>query len=280
MALSHPTPVQARTIARHHLTFLGSGDAPMLFCHGFGMDQTLWRRLAPGFAGRHRVVLMDHVGSGASDVGAYRRERYGALEGYIQDVLEVVAAFDLHDLVFVGHSVSAMIGLQAALREPGRFRCLVMLGASPRYLDDAGYRGGFTQRDVDELLTAFDLNREAWAGELARATVADPRRPDVAGEVERAFLAAEPSILRHFARTTFAVDARPSLGACRHPVLLLQSREDPSVPVAVSEYLKDAIPGARLHYLATSGHFAQLSAPGEVAGAMEAFLATLEPGHG
>ncbi len=273
------TPVQTRSIALHHLMFLGEAGRPMVFCHGFGMDQTLWRHLAPRYADRHRVVLMDHVGSGASDTAAYRRDRYTTLEGYIQDVLSVLEAFDLREVVFVGHSVSAMVGLEASLRAPERFHSLIMLGASPRYLVDEDYPGGLTGRDVEDLLTGFDLNREAWADQMARQAAANPGRPELAQEVKRAFLAAEPSILRQFARTTFAVDVRSDLGACRHPVLLLQSREDPIVPVAVSEYLKEAIPGARLHFLETSGHFAQLSAPDEVGQAMDLFLDRLERRH-
>jgi sigma-B regulation protein RsbQ len=248
----------------------------MLFCHGFGMDQTLWRHLAPHFSERYRIMLMDHVGSGASDLGAYRLGRYATIEGYIQDLLGLLASFELRDVVYVGHSVSAMIGLEASLREPGRFSCLIMLGASPRYLDDAGYRGGLTGKDVEDLLAGFDANREAWAEQMARLAAENPERPEIAKEVERKFLSAEPSILRQFARATFAVDARAKLGACRLPVLLLQSREDPLAPVPVSEYLKAGIPGSRLHYLGTSGHFAQLSAPEEVARAMHAFLADLE----
>jgi sigma-B regulation protein RsbQ len=245
----------------------------MLFCHGFGMDQTLWRLLAPRYEATHRVILMDHVGSGRSDPAAYDSARYASLDGYVDDVLQVCRAFDLRNVIYVGHSVSGMIGLRASLREPGRFACLVMVGASARYLDAPGYRGGFTQADIDELLEAFDLNREAWAGHLARVATADPGRPDVARTVEEAFLHAEPAILRRFANVTFAVDDRALLERCRVPVLLLQSRRDPIVPEEASRYLASQLPGARLVFLETAGHFAQLSAPDEVAVHMDAFLA-------
>jgi sigma-B regulation protein RsbQ len=198
----------------------------------------------------------------------------------VEDVLELCRIFDLRDLVFVGHSVGAMVGLRAALRAPERFAALIMLGASSRYLDDEGYTGGFTERDVEELLAGFDTNREAWTDQMARTATAQPHRPDMVEEVKAKFLSAEPSLLRQFARATFSVDCRGDLGTCRTPVLLLQSREDPIVPVAVSEFLRSSIPGATLRYLGTSGHFAQLSAPEEVVEAMRAFLASLEASRG
>jgi sigma-B regulation protein RsbQ len=266
-------PAQAALVRRHHLTFLGAQGPPMLFCHGLGMDQTLWRALAPGFADRHRVILMDLVGSGRSDLTAYRLGQYASIQGHIDDLATLVRTLDLRGLVYVGHSVGAMVGLAAALDMPERFAALVMLGASPRYLEDGDYHGGFQPRDVAELLEGFDANREAWTGQMAAA--ANPDRPELAEEVRTRFLDADPSILRQFVQATFAVDFRRDLGWCRTPALLLQSREDPIVPVAVSEYLARALPGARLRYLATSGHFASLSAPGEVAAAMDEFLAGL-----
>ncbi|BDU78128.1 alpha/beta fold hydrolase [Mesoterricola sediminis] len=266
------TPL-AQVQRRHRLTVLGAGGPPMLFCHGFGTDQSLWRLLAPRFGNTHQVVLMDHVGTGGSDTSAYRKERYASLDGYVEDVLEVCRVLDLRNLVYVGHSVSAMIGLRAALAEPERFACLAMVGASPRYLEDADYHGGFTASDVEELLEAFDLNREVWASHLAVTAAAAPEQPWIVQEIEAQFLHAVPAILRQFARVTFSVDDRPLLGRCPVPVLLLQSREDPIVPEAVSHYLAAGLPEAHLVFLDTAGHFAQLSAPDEVERHLRAFLA-------
>lgn len=270
-----PEPAQAAAVRRHHLTFAGTQGPPMLFCHGLGMDQTLWRQLAPGFAASHRVILMDLAGSGRSDLGTYRLGQYATVQGHIDDLVGLCRDLDLRDLVFVGHSLGAMLGLSAALAMPERFAALVMLGASPRYLDDAGYPGGFRARDVAELLEAFDADREAWSGQMAATTAGHPDRPELAQEVRARFLGADPAMLRQFIQATFAVDFRRDLGWCRTPALLLQSRADPVVPVAVSEYLARAIPGATLRYLETSGHFASLSAPGEVAAAIRGFLDTL-----
>lgn len=281
--MKEPSPndrPQAEAAARHNLRFEGAEGRPMLLCHGFGMDQTLWRNLVPRFRGNHRVILMDHVGSGGSDLGAYRLETYASIDGYVKDVLDLCRVLDLRDLVFVGHSVSAMVGLLAAQRAPERFACLIMVGASPRYLDDAGYRGGFSREDVEELLAGFDVNRQAWTEQMAKVATGNPDHPEWAEEVAARFMSADPVVLRQFARTTFGVDARSALAACRTPTLLLQSREDPIVPVEVSEYLKGAIPGAVLRYLNASGHFPQMSSPGELGDAIAAFVEGLGPRRG
>jgi len=255
----------------------------MLFCHGFGMDQTLWRNLLPAFQDAHQVILMDLIGCGGSDLGAYRRDKYASIRGHVEDLVELCRVLDLRDLVYVGHSVGAMIGLQAALAAPERFAGLVMVGASPRYLDDEGYRGGFTAQDVEDLLAGFDTNRQAWSEQLGRLAVAHPEHPDHPDwvrEVCGRFQSTDPAIFRTFAQATFAVDFRADLGACRTPVLLLQSREDPIVPVAVSEYLRSAIPESALQYLACAGHFPQLTAPRSLTDAISAFLGRLEQPRG
>jgi sigma-B regulation protein RsbQ len=270
--MTSPTPPQEACIRRHHLTFLGQGERPMLFCHGFGTDQSMWRLVAPHFVPSRRVVLMDLAGSGDSDPDAYRRETHGTLEGHARDVADVCRAFDLRELVFLGHSVGGMIGLLASLQAPERFRALVMLGASARYLDDGDYRGGFREADVEDLIDAFDANRAAWADRLATQAMGNPQRPELAGELRLLFQRANPSILRHFARVTFTADCRAVLPLCRPPVLLLQAQDDVVVPMEAAHYLRDHLPDARLTLLEAQGHFAQLSAPGAVAAAIQAFL--------
>ena len=260
---------------RNNLSLSGRGSRPLVFSHGFGIDQTIWRLLTPAFEASHRIMTLDLVGSGQSDREAYRKAKYQTLDGYVDDLLEICAAFALQDITYVGHSVSAMIGLLAVLREPARFRSLVMLGASPRYLNDVGYEGGFTPEGVEDLLRAFDANREAWANHLSSITTLNAHRPELAQEVSRRFQVADASIARHFAQVTFAIDLRARLAECPVPTLLLQSRKDIIVPVGVSEYLARSIPGARLVFLRSEGHFAQLSDPAEVAEAIAGFLERL-----
>jgi sigma-B regulation protein RsbQ len=280
MATPQATEAQASCQALHNLTFLGQSGRPMLFCHGFGIDQTMWRHVAPAFSAGHRVVLMDHVGSGGSDRGAYRRGKYASLDGYVQDVLGVCRTFDLREVILVGHSVSAMIGLLASLAEPERFSSLIMIGASPRYLNQGDYQGGFTEADVADLIDALDANPSVWAEQLSAQAMANGNRPELAEELRLQFCSGNPAILRQFAKVTFSVDCRAALPGCRTPVLLLQSRQDAIVPVQVSEYLRAALPDAELVYLEAAGHYAQLSAPEEVTSAMVAFLAGRERVHG
>jgi sigma-B regulation protein RsbQ len=163
---------------RNNVKVFGRGSQPMVFAHGFGCDQNMWRFVAPAFEDDYRIVLFDYVGSGGSDLGAYDPERYSSLDGYADDVLDVIRALDLRDVIFVGHSVSAMIGVLAANREPDRFDRLILVGPSPRYLNDApDYVGGFERGDIEGLLETMDRNFIGWANFLAPAIMKNPERP-------------------------------------------------------------------------------------------------------
>jgi sigma-B regulation protein RsbQ len=234
------------TVARHNVRFLGSGPRPMLFAHGFGCDQRMWRHVAPAFADNHRVVLFDHVGSGGSDLDAYDATRYGSLHGYAEDVLALCDTLDLRDVVFVGHSVSAMIGVLAANREPSRFARLVLVCPSPCYRNEPPhYAGGFERDQLDELLELMDHDRDGFARYLAPVVTANPDRPELACELEASFCASDPWILRRFAEATFLSDNRADLPRVRVPSLILQSAEDAIAPPAVGAYVHAHTPGAR-----------------------------------
>jgi sigma-B regulation protein RsbQ len=207
-------------LARNNVTVQGPDDAPpMLFAHGFGCDQHMWRHVAPAFAADHRVVLFDHVGAGGADPAAWDPERYASLDGYASDVLEICAALDLTGVVFVGHSVSAMIGVLAARREPERFAKLVLVGPSPRYVDDEGYHGGFSREDIEGLLESLDSNFLGWSSAMAPVIVGNPDRPELGEELTNSFCRTDPEIARHFARVTFLSDNRADLAAVRTPAL-------------------------------------------------------------
>jgi sigma-B regulation protein RsbQ len=244
----------------------------MIFAHGFGCDQNMWRFVAPAFAHDHRVVLFDHVGAGASDLSAYDPERYATLDGYAQDVLEIGAELDLHDAVFVGHSVSAMIGVLAAQRAPERIGALVLVGPSPRYIDDEGYSGGFSRADIEELLESLDSNFLGWSSAMAPVIMANPDRPELGEELTASFCRTDPEIAQRFARVTFLSDNRADLATVSVPTLVLQCSEDAIAPPAVGEYVHRAIAGSRLHRLAATGHCPNLSAPEETVAAIRAFL--------
>ncbi len=244
----------------------------MLFAHGFGCDQNMWRLVAPAFEDRYRVVLFDHVGAGKSDLSAYDRRRHSSLEGYADDVLEICAALELERVVFVGHSVSAMIGVLAAIREPERFDRLVLVGPSPCYVDDGDYVGGFTRDDIDELLDSLDSNYLGWSSAMAPVIMGNPDRPELGEELTNSFCATDPDIARQFARVTFLSDNRLDLPRVGIPTLVLQCADDPIAPRSVGEYVHGQIPGSRFAELDASGHCPNLSAPKETVAAIEAFL--------
>ena len=263
------TALQRNNVVEH-----GPPDArPMVFAHGFGCDQNMWRHVWPEFAQDHRVVLFDHVGAGGSDASAFDRDRYSSLRGYADDVLEICRELDLTDVVFVGHSVSAMIGVLAAAAEPERFGRLVLVGPSPRYIDDEDYAGGFTREDIEGLLASMDSNYLGWSGAMAPVIMGNGDRPELGEELTSSFCRADPEIARHFARVTFLSDNRADLAGMRTPSLVLQCAQDVIAPDAVGEYVDRQLPDSRLVRLAATGHCPNLSAPEETVAAIEAFLA-------
>ena len=248
------------------------GGQPMLFAHGFGCDQNMWRLVVPAFEDRYRVVLFDHIGAGRSDLSAYDRRRHSSLDGYADDVLEICAALELERAIFVGHSVSTMIGVVAAIREPERFEKLVLIGPSPCYVDDGDYVGGFSRDDIDELLESLDSNYLGWSSAMAPLIMGNPDRPELGEELTNSFCATDPEIARQFARVTFLSDNRLDLPRVRIPTLVLQCSDDPIAPRPVGEYVRDQIPDSRLVQLDATGHCPNLSAPEETVAAIEAFL--------
>jgi sigma-B regulation protein RsbQ len=262
-----------RVVRRNNVTLGGREDGqPLVFAHGFGCDQNMWRFVAPAFADRYRIVLFDHVGAGRSDLSAYDDEKYASLDGYASDVLELCAELDLRDVVFVGHSVSSMIGVLAANREPQRFAKLVLVAPSPRYLDDEGYVGGFGADDIDELLESLDSNYLGWSHAMAPVIMANPERPELGAELTESFCRTDPELARRFARVTFLSDNREDLAEVRVPTLVLQCSSDAIAPREVGDFVGRSIPDSRLLVLQATGHCPNLSAPEETVAAMESFL--------
>ena len=264
---------EMHTTQRNAVTLTGDQSGqPMMFAHGYGCDQNMWRFVAPAFAATHRVVLFDHVGNGRSDLSAYDDDRYSTLDGYAGDVLEILHDNDLSDVIFVGHSVSAMIGLLAAAREPGLFHRLVMIGPSPRYLDDEDYRGGFAKSDLDGLLDALDSNYLGWSTAIAPVIMGNPDRPELGRELTNSFCATDPAIARKFAAVTFLSDNRPDLARCRTPALVMQCSDDVIAPTVVGEYVHRHLPQSTYVALNATGHCPNLSAPEETVAAISDYL--------
>lgn len=244
----------------------------MVFAHGFGCDQTMWRHVAPRFADRFAVVTFDYVGAGGSDTAAYDSDRYRTLDGYAQDVVEIGRALDLVDAIFVGHSVSAMIGALAAIRAPAMFGTLVMVCPSPRYVDDVGYPGGFSQADIDELIAALEENPLAWSASMAPAIMGTPDQPDLGAELTESFCRLDPRIASDFARAIFSADNRADLPKVAARTLILQCRQDILASEAIGAYVHDHVPDSEMVVLDAIGHCPNLSAPDQVVAAMRDFL--------
>ncbi|MFE8974877.1 alpha/beta fold hydrolase [Streptomyces cyaneofuscatus] len=258
---------------RNNVTVTGCVDGPvLLLAHGFGCDQNMWRLVVPTLADSYRVVLFDYVGSGRADPSAWDERRYSSLDGYAQDVLEVVEELDLREVTFVGHSVSAMVGVLAAAKSPGRIARLVMVAPSPRYIDDEGYRGGFSAADIDELLESLESNYLGWSAAMAPVIMGNDDRPELGQELTAAFCATDPDMARIFARTTFLSDSREDLKTVSVPTLILECRQDVIAPREVGAYVRDAIPASRLVTLEATGHCPQLSAPQATAAAIVDFV--------
>ena len=262
-------------LTRNNVQVHGPADGqPMLFAHGFGCDQSMWRFVWPAFGERYRIVLFDHVGYGGSDATAFDPRRHSSLEGYANDVVAICDELDLDRLVFVGHSVSAMIGVLAAIARPERFARLVLVGPSPRYLDDEGYVGGFSEEDIAGLLESLESNYLGWSSAMAPVIMGNPDRPELSEELTNSFCRTDPAIAAAFARATFLGDNRRDLERVHTPTLVLQSSDDVIAPLPVGEYVHDRLPDSQFVLLDAVGHCPNLSAPDETIAAIERFLAT------
>ena len=260
---------------RNNVSLAGSGDKTIVFAHGFGCDKTVWRQLAETFVHSHRLVLFDLVGSGGSDLSAYDRQKYSSLQGYADDLLEIVDDVGGAPVFFVGHSVSAMIGLLAANTAPDRFAGQIMLGPSACYVDDEGYRGGFSRADIDDLLDTMDANYLGWSSAMAPAIMGAPDRPELGKDLANSFCRTDPEIAKHFARTTFLSDHRADLARSSVPTLVVQCSDDLIAPVEVGEFIHQSMPGSRLVVIDNIGHCPHLSAPAASGAAIARFLAEL-----
>ncbi|MFT6826821.1 MAG: sigma-B regulation protein RsbQ [Roseivirga sp.] len=259
-------------VKRNKVKISGSGDKVMLFAHGFGCDQNMWRFITPAFEENYKIVLFDHVGSGKSDLSAYDYEKYDSLEGYADDIIEFCNELSLKDIIFVGHSVSAMIGVHSVIKEPTLFKELIMIGPSPRYINDKNYVGGFREEDINELLESMDSNYLGWSRSITPAIMGNPDKPELAEELNNSFCQNDPEIAKHFAKVTFLGDERDYLKRLSIDTLILQCSSDIIAPIEVGKYVHESVTGSKLTILDATGHCPHLSAPTETIQAINDFL--------
>jgi sigma-B regulation protein RsbQ len=259
-------------VSRNNVRIFGKGSQVMMFAHGFGCDQNMWRYLTPAFENDYRVVLFDYVGAGQSDKSAYNKERYSSLQGYAQDILDICTELELRDVIFIGHSVSAMIGLLAALNNPALFTKLIMVGPSPCYVNDGDYKGGFNRSDLEGLLETMEKNYIGWANFLAPNIMANADRPELGAELTASFCSTDPVIARQFAEATFFSDNREDLGKLKTPTLILQCSEDIIAPLEVGDYLSKHLPKSTLRVMKATGHCPHMSEPQETIALIKEYL--------
>ncbi|WP_320939147.1 alpha/beta hydrolase [Lysinibacillus capsici] len=259
-------------VVRNNVTILGQGDQPLIFAHGFGCDQNMWRFITPAFMEKYQIILFDYVGSGNSDTNAYSSEKYQSLQGYVQDVLDIIETLSLQNSIFVGHSISAMIGLLASIQHPDYFKKLIMIGPSPCYLNDDGYRGGFERSDIAELLDMMEMNFTGWASYMAPIAMSNPEQPALTQELKQTFIAADPIIAKEFAEVTFLSDHRSELSKVSVPSLIIQCSEDSIVPIGVGDYLHHHLKNSTLQLMEAKGHYPHISHPNETIQCIADFL--------
>lgn len=259
-------------VKRNNVKVFGEGEQPIVFAHGFGCDQEVWKEVYPAFEKEYKIVLFDYVGSGHSDSSAFNCARYDKLEGYAEDMLDVIHDLNLHSVILAGHSISSMIGLLAAIRQPELFEQLIFVTPSPCYINDEGYVGGFERCDIEALLERMDKNYMEWAGFMGPMAMQNADRPELAEALTKQFSSANQETVKHFARATFFADYRNQLSRLRVPALILQSQEDFVVPVEVGEYLHRMMPGSTLRIIDAKGHYPHLSAPNVIIAEMKRYL--------
>jgi sigma-B regulation protein RsbQ len=258
---------------RNNVHVHSDGPVTLLFAHGFGCDQSMWRFLSPSFHDRFRVVTFDSVGSGGSDLNAYDRRKYASLHGYADDVLEIVDEFSAGPVVFVGHSVSAIVGLLATIKAPDKFAAQIMVGPSPCYINDGDYVGGFTRDDIADILVTMEGNYLGWSSNMAPAIMGVPEQPQLRTELTDSFCRNDPEIARHFAEATFLSDHRADVPKSRTPALILQCSDDLIAPLQVGQFMHRNMPGSVLRIINNVGHCPHMSAATASYEAMDHFIA-------
>jgi sigma-B regulation protein RsbQ len=251
----------------------------MLFAHGFGCDQNMWRFVTPAFEKDYQIVLFDYVGSGRSDLQAYDPERYANLDGYAQDVLDICAALELKNALYVGHSVSGVIGMLASIREPDRFKRLILIGPSPCYINDQpSYVGGFERSDIEDMLNVMEKNYIGWANFLAPVVMKNQEQPELTRELEESFCSTDPKIARRFAEATFFSDNRSDLQKVTIPSLIMQCSEDAIAPLEVGDYLARNLAQSTLRVMEATGHCPHMSHPEETIQIIKQYLSNMHSG--
>jgi len=262
----------ADVIRRNNVQIFGEGEKTILFAHGFGCDQNMWRFITPAYEKDYKIILFDYVGCGKSDLLAYNEERYSTLNGYAEDIIDICNVLNLKQVIFIGHSVSSMIGVLAYVQSPDIFERMVLVCPSPRYINDIGYIGGFEKQDLEDLLDVMDSNYIGWASFLAPVVMKNPDMPELTEELQKSFCSIELRITKKFAEVTFFSDNRRDLNKIQIPTLILQCSDDAIAPDEVGEFVHANTPGSTLVKMEAIGHCPHMSHPEETIEKINKFL--------
>lgn len=269
MATTELLSKRARVSKQHSISTFGEGDVPLVFAHGFGCDQQIWQRVIKLLDPKYQAITFDYVGCGRSDLNAYRSKDYDSLDAYADDLIGILDALELQDIEYIGHSVSAVIGMLASIKRPDLFAHIMGIGPSPCYIDHApDYYGGFSRQDIDELLNMMERNYFEWAGYLAPLVMGNPEQPELSDDLKESFIATPPEVARQFAKVTFLSDVRGRLPQVQVPVTILYCDADMIVPTDVIKYLAARLPRSQTMRLQATGHYPHMSNPAAVADAI------------
>ncbi|HMV44452.1 MAG TPA: alpha/beta hydrolase [Leptospiraceae bacterium] len=260
-------------IKRNNISIKGEGKKVMLFAHGYGCDQNMWRFITPEFEKDYQVILFDHIGSGKSDLGYYNKNKYAKLHGYANDILDICDALNLKNVILVGHSVSTMIALLAANKNKSLFSHIIMICPSPCYINEENYIGGFSKEDILEMLESLESNYLGWSSSITPVIMGNPERPELTEELKNSFCRQDPEIAKHFARATFLGDYRKDLEECMTPTLIIQCSNDAIAPKEVGDYTNKHIHKSEMVTIEATGHCPHLSHPTETIQAIKNYLA-------
>lgn len=262
--------------AKYNLNVEGnlSAKQTLVFAHGFGTDQTAWDAVKAAFLADYKLILYDNIGAGRSDPNAYSPIKYNSLNSYAQDMVNIIEGLELEDVIIIAHSVSSMIAVLAAIKVPERIFRLVLIGASPSYLNDEteNYTGGFTQEMLDGMYSSMTTNYYAWASGFSSLAMGNPDQPELGIQFAQTLSAIRPDIALSVAKVIFESDVRKDLAALKKETLLLHAWNDIAVPEEVANYLKEHIEGSTLNMLNATGHLPHISAPEEVIAAIKSFI--------
>lgn len=259
-------------LKRNNVTIHGNGSEVIVFAHGYGCDQNMWRFLTPAFKNDYKIILFDHVGSGKSDWSSYEKQKYSSLQGYANDIIEICKTLDLKKIILVAHSVSAMIGMLAAIKSPKIFKQIIMIGPSPRYINDENYFGGFSEKDILEMVDTLDSNYLGWSSAITPIIMDNPDKPELTEELKNSFCRHDPEIAKHFARVTFTGDNRKDLAYLQIPTLIIQSKKDLIASIQVGEYVHQHISNSEFLIIEANGHCPHMSHPEETINAIKRYV--------